>query len=692
MEVEESFCPPFTQIPSCWLNYYGYSYSNPNEANLYLSEVSSMTSTQLITYFYFIKKNVLGETINKWAPFDPNKLSFKYGSIGILENPTSSGILSHNEIWCGIHTILGNVTVPSGVTLTIQPGTTVKFYDNASLYVNGTLIAEGTEDQPISFTSNRDNPASGAWGSIQFNDSSNDNECIIKYADIQYASYGVYCDHASPTIEHNSFSNNGYALYLYNASPSVKSNRITNDRVYTNYSNAYFYNNYISNSTDTYPFYLYFSSPSLYHNTIKGGYITSKAYYYSSPRYGSKTSTTAGYNIIDQDGSGEFALIAENHSNPFLGSTDMCLYERRGGYNTVRGDDQSTLALVQATNYSTVDAQYTWWGEYPCPTDLLSTDGSSSIDYAHALTTDPGGGSSLGKRFAAAGNSQLAEWPAPLDSTSLSSIWSWARYYTSSGLTDKAINLYSLIIRKFSDNPKAQLALTYIIGLSDKSPQFNLRAFLEGQSANPLQNPDLRAAAKDALVMVLNHQKQPQAAVQLGSQLLQELPHTQYEYTTLFNLFNIYQKDMKDESDAGAMLEQLKTRYPDYELTLIAQYDMGEKVNWKKPKHFAMSPGMHQAKQSLPESYELGVNYPNPFNPSTVIPFALPEESPVRIEIYDILGRRVATLTNTKCPAGFNRVVWDGQDQYGKPVSAGIYIYRMTAGKFSKARKLLLLK
>jgi len=70
----------------------------------------------------------------------------------------------------------------------------------------------------------------------------------------------------------------------------------------------------------------------------------------------------------------------------------------------------------------------------------------------------------------------------------------------------------------------------------------------------------------------------------------------------------------------------------------------------------------------------------------------LPEQSFVSITVYDILGRKVKILVNDTQDAGYKTVTWDATNEYGKPVSTGIYIYRMQAGAFVQIRKMMLLK
>jgi hypothetical protein len=93
-----------------------------------------------------------------------------------------------------------------------------------------------------------------------------------------------------------------------------------------------------------------------------------------------------------------------------------------------------------------------------------------------------------------------------------------------------------------------------------------------------------------------------------------------------------------------------------------------------------------------PEQFSLHQNYPNPFNPVTTLRYDLPENSLVNITIYDMMGRGVKTLVNQSQDAGYRSVVWDATNDYGKPVSAGIYLYQIQAGKHISTKKMVLLK
>jgi len=89
----------------------------------------------------------------------------------------------------------------------------------------------------------------------------------------------------------------------------------------------------------------------------------------------------------------------------------------------------------------------------------------------------------------------------------------------------------------------------------------------------------------------------------------------------------------------------------------------------------------------------LDQNRPNPFNPSTTISFTLPVECAVRFEIFDVSGRLVRRLVDgEKRGSGLNTIEWNGRDSSGRTVVSGIYIYRLTAGKESISRKMVMLR
>jgi hypothetical protein len=108
--------------------------------------------------------------------------------------------------------------------------------------------------------------------------------------------------------------------------------------------------------------------------------------------------------------------------------------------------------------------------------------------------------------------------------------------------------------------------------------------------------------------------------------------------------------------------------------------------------------GTYGLNQGIPAAYALHENYPNPFNPTTKISFDVPEQSIVRLSIFNILGQEVATLVNGVVDAGFQSIEWNASTNHGSVLPSGLYMYRIqatsiaTGKEFSQVRKMLLMK
>jgi hypothetical protein len=94
----------------------------------------------------------------------------------------------------------------------------------------------------------------------------------------------------------------------------------------------------------------------------------------------------------------------------------------------------------------------------------------------------------------------------------------------------------------------------------------------------------------------------------------------------------------------------------------------------------------------IPEKFELRQNYPNPFNPVCNIEYALPRSSHITLSIYNILGQKVRMLVDEYQSAGYKSIRWDGRDNQGREVTSGIYFYRIEAGDFVQAKRMVLIK
>lgn len=102
----------------------------------------------------------------------------------------------------------------------------------------------------------------------------------------------------------------------------------------------------------------------------------------------------------------------------------------------------------------------------------------------------------------------------------------------------------------------------------------------------------------------------------------------------------------------------------------------------------SLIPTSNELKEDLPKEFGLSQNYPNPFNPSTTISYALPKASEVSIDVFDILGKRVASLVNQRKTAGNHTVQFQASN-----LSSGVYFYTLrVGGRVLKSKRMLLIK
>ena len=133
------------------------------------------------------------------------------------------------------------------------------------------------------------------------------------------------------------------------------------------------------------------------------------------------------------------------------------------------------------------------------------------------------------------------------------------------------------------------------------------------------------------------------------------------------------------DSDGIAEIIMQKYTYPPF------QY---KSLFWKRDK----LAGINDGYDPLPEEFSLHQNYPNPFNPQTKIMFSLPTEAKVNIRVYNIVGKEITQLINESRLSGEYEITWDGRDSKGNQLPSGIYFITMTADKFSKTIKTMLIK
>jgi hypothetical protein len=110
------------------------------------------------------------------------------------------------------------------------------------------------------------------------------------------------------------------------------------------------------------------------------------------------------------------------------------------------------------------------------------------------------------------------------------------------------------------------------------------------------------------------------------------------------------------------------------------------------PRWYPGATAVKTKELTLVTDYQLEQNYPNPFNPSTTISYALPQKSNVLLEVFSLLGQKVTTLVNEEQQAGRYSVTWNGADYSGRPVTSGVYLYKIKADDFTSVHRMVFIK
>lgn len=129
-----------------------------------------------------------------------------------------------------------------------------------------------------------------------------------------------------------------------------------------------------------------------------------------------------------------------------------------------------------------------------------------------------------------------------------------------------------------------------------------------------------------------------------------------------------------------------------YDYGDLVFYDVEEDIYELLYESLIQNPSMIEKSSSQSSGKLTHSAYPNPFNPNVKIRFNLPEESHLKLNIYDISGKLIKTLIDNPVESGYYSAIWRGDDENGKIVNSGVYFYQIESGKFMETRKLILLR
>ncbi|MBN2412115.1 right-handed parallel beta-helix repeat-containing protein [candidate division KSB1 bacterium] len=654
-----------------------------------------------VSYYYSARPDFLPSSSYSWPALGckysygtsltqsiPAKGRFNYTKKTYLPNPTpkpltTAGTLPYDQTWSGTHTLTGNVTVPSGITLTIEPGTAVSIPHSNSINIEGTLIAEGTDGNEITF-----NSVSGIWGGLKFLNSSVDAACIVKYCDIQHATYGVYINQAGPTIQNCELHNNMYGFYAYNgtaASAVTVEDNIFRNNIYgiqfsypistfyvesnDSYANAsrnvYLYScldkieisyNDIYDSSDL-GIYLFASYPYVYRNNIYQNDGHGIACYYGS-HFDLFSDTNYGQNWIYDNGN--HGIYIDSNSLPTLGWWNY-------GCPSANHFENNTNYHVYSLQSLEVLAQYNYWDDHTNVYGNVNTAGYMEKAIAkepndNMLTGDP-----RARELLAGGREKMRQ-----------------KEYAS------AVNTFKSIVTNYPDDHASWLALTFIDMCYHRAETKDNSVFPFFTSVMNANSGIVGGKARELYAEHLHLSGRFDDALKMYSILETKFPKTMLAKKALYDtwMVNYFQKE--DTPAALAARNKLEADFPNDEWVYMMKTAMGEQAELPDPN--IGKENAEDITEKTVDKFAVYANYPNPFNPETLIKYDVPEADHVEITVFDIQGRKVTTLINSQVESGQHSVTWRGRDAYGRQVASGMYFYRTSYRDYIVSRKMLLMR
>ncbi len=536
--------------------------------------------------------------------------------------------------------VRGNSSVPSGTTLTIAPGTVLKFpveYGWGRFQVDGAVLSEGTTSNKIVFTSWKDDtyggdsnadtsatvPAASNWDMVYLNGSQNNNSrifnTIIRYGgrtgygnlylysnnapiDSSISSfssyYGIYLNSASPTITGCEIHHNPTGILLQGSSnPIITQNNILDNTSYglhnnTNTNNLNATNNYWGAST--------------------GPYVTG-----SDPNL-----TGTGNRILFNPGTVTY--------RPFLTSRSGILLGDVSGNGTISAFDGSLILQYLVSQINLTPPQKIA-ANVSGDTTVSALDASYILRYVVGLISGfPGlGKQSLETDIASAFAFNIEKGQNPNEFDLIIHL-------------NKPTNIYGVNFKLSFDT-----TLVKPIGMKKtmQSDSMTMVHYFPSGYAN----------------VAMAGLKPLNTAGDVARFTFKLLDPAKAMQQVLFTVEKFVLNEMDVTKDVGSIILNVK--------------DIAE----------------------IPTTFGLSQNYPNPFNPVTSIKYQIPATSGVRISIYNLLGQEVKILVNEEQSAGFYAILWNGTDNNNRSVASGVYIYRIDASAgeknhFVQVKKMLMIK
>lgn len=301
------------------------------------------------------RKHASTKNCFKWLPLlvviVANTFLFAYSQFIFSVNATYvEGLITQDTVWTLIDSpfiVSKDVIVQQGVTLTIEPGVEIRFGGNFSLIVNGKLVANGTPDKMITFTSNKLSPELGDWNTIELNGTQ--AQCVVAYCSIKYAEDGLVIKNSTAKIENSIISNSSRSGIYITGNNNIL---IQNNIIKSNGGGILLTGDSISGAN--------ISQNIVSFNTNSGIHLDANAYNNIKISNNNISTNNIGFHIT-----GNATTYISNNTISY--NTIGFLYEQAEGHEAHWNDIYGNEMGMEVLGDATVNATYNYWGHETGP-------------------------------------------------------------------------------------------------------------------------------------------------------------------------------------------------------------------------------------------------------------------------------------------------------------------------------------
>ncbi len=637
-------------------------------------------------------------------------------------------ITENATLTAGTWYINNTITIARGVTLTINPGSTLRFASGSSLIVNGTLNANGNSSQRITFTSTSD-----TWDGIRFHHSSG----TLNYCNISNATYGVWSWYQpNLTLQNCQITNNTYGvLYEGEAIPSstVPSPTIVYCTLSNNYYGIYYHysginqneiahNTVTNNQAHGIVLDMCSSPQSIHDNTISSNGGDGVYSYYSNPGiYNNTISNNSGIGVYGYGGVSQGDAYMNLHHNTIQSNAEAIhaesgkwiypsFYNQSAyNWNAFAAGSYSGIEATNAFNQSSYDEMYVTaynhsnvWATGNCwmwP-EGFNVDWTSSYAVGHNCMISPSVqegpkaykipisanivvSSPLIQSVALSGECEAVN--RSKDKICDDSLLAAIHDQLHNGRFDEAITFSSQQFGLVKNTDVQKHILNYLAECYRRGDRRGFTEFLNNKVRKDISKSHNLYSTTLQLEngFLIGDGRLDQVYANLLTLLSNFSGDSTVHKLALFDLINMSYRSNKFEQ-LNKYLAALASKYPNDLLTHHAMLLVGVDDDLvSEGARMNQQPGMTA---TLAVSGLL-TNYPNPFNPTTAISYFLPGSGKVDLKVYDLIGREVVTLVSEYQESGMHTACFTGRS-----LASGAYFYVLNAPGISMVSKMLMIK